>query len=108
MFEFVDNLQKALGLFLRAEAHDALDACAVVPTAIEDGDFAPRGEVRDIALKVHLSLLALGRRRQCDDVKDPRADALRDRLDSAPLAGAIASFEHYARFSTRVDDPLLQ
>ena len=47
-------------LFLGAEAHHVLDACAVVPTAIEDHDFAGRREVLHLALKIHLALFAIG------------------------------------------------
>jgi hypothetical protein len=108
VLEFGHDFQEALCLLFRAEAHDALDACAVVPAAIEDRDLARRGEVRHVALKIHLCLLPLGRGRQGDDVKYAWADALGDRLDRAAFAGPVAAFEHHADFLTRLDDPLLQ
>ena len=48
------ELEEALVLLGRAEAHDVLDACAIVPAAIEDDDFAASGETFDVALYVHL------------------------------------------------------
>src|SRR6185436_2386762 len=47
----------------------------------------------EIALHVHLALLAIGRRRQRHDAERTRADALGDRLDGAALAGGITAFE---------------
>ena len=45
------------------------------------------GQVRQVALHVHLALFPLGRRRQRDDAKDARTHALGDGLDGAALAG---------------------
>ena len=78
---------------LRAEAHDVLDAGAVVPAAIEDHDLARRREVRDVALHVHLRLLAIGGRRQRHDPEDARADPLGERADRPALAGRVAALE---------------
>jgi hypothetical protein len=64
--------------------------------------------VAEVALDVHLRLLALGRCRQRDDAKDARADALGDRLDRAALAGAVAALEDDADLEPLVDDPLLE
>ena len=97
--------RKRLRLLLGAEAHHALDAGAVVPAAVEDHDLAGRRQVRDVALDVHLRLLALGRRRQRDDAEHARADALGDRLDRAALAGAVAAFEHDADLQSLVLAP---
>ena len=58
------DLEEPSGLLGRAEAHHPLDPGTVVPAAVEDDDLAGRREVRDVALDVHLRLLALGRRRQ--------------------------------------------
>ena len=77
----------------RAEAHDMFDAGAVVPAAVEDNDLARSREVLHVALKVHLALLAVGRRRQGDNAEDTRADAFGDRLDGAALAGGVAALE---------------
>ena len=64
--------------------------------------------MRQVALHVHLALLALGRRRQRDDAKHARAHALGDRLDRAALAGAVAALEHDADLESLVLHPLLQ
>src|SRR5580698_7290706 len=51
-------------LCLGAEAHDPLDAGAVIPTAVEEHHLAGRGQMRYIALEVPLRFLALSRRAQ--------------------------------------------
>ena len=99
--------EEASGLLVGAEAHDPLDAGAVVPAAIEDHDLARCGEVRDVALDVHLRLLALGRRREGDDPERPRAHPLGDRLDRAALAGGVPALEHDADLGARGLHPLL-
>src|SRR5580693_2132396 len=93
------EFEKALVLLGRAEAHDVFDAGAVVPAPVEDHDLAAGRKALDIALHVHLALLAVGRGRQRDDTEDPRADPLGDGLDRAALARRVAPFEHD-------DDPL--
>ena len=102
------QLEEALHRPPRAEAHHALDARAVVPAAVQDHDLAGRRQVRQIALDVHLALLALGRRGQRDDAEHARAHALGDRLDGPALAGAVAALEHDADLEPLVLDPLLQ
>jgi hypothetical protein len=54
-----DRAQELLDILVRAEAHDALDAGAVVPGAVEQHDLAARGQVRDVALEIPLRALAL-------------------------------------------------
>ena len=76
------------------EAHDVLDAGAVVPAAVKDDDFAGRRKMPDVALNEHLGLFPLRGRRQCHDTKHARANSLRDRLDGAALPGGVASFEY--------------
>jgi hypothetical protein len=49
-------------LLLSAKTHDALDAGAVVPGAVEQDDFAAGGQVGRVTLKVPLRALALVRR----------------------------------------------
>ena len=100
--------QKPFVLFLGAEAHNALDAGAVVPTAVEDDDFAGGREVLHVTLHVHLRLLAVGRRRQGDEPEDARADALGDGLDGAALAGRVAPLEDDHHAQALELDPLLQ
>src|SRR6185436_19323694 len=64
------DLQEAAVLLLGAEAEDVLDAGPVVPAAVEDHDLAGCREVREIALDVHLALLAVRRGGQGDDPED--------------------------------------
>src|SRR5262245_59024563 len=64
--------------------------------------------MRQIALHVHLALLALGRCWQRDDTKNTRADAFRDRFDRSALAGPVAALEHDADSQAFADHPLLQ
>src|SRR4029079_7580056 len=101
-------VQKLLRLLLGAEAHHALDTRAVVPAAIEDHDLAGRREVPDVALHVHLRLLAYGRGSQGDHPEHPGTDPLGDPLDGSPLAGRVTTFEHDADLGAGGLDPLLQ
>ena len=61
-----------------------------------------------VALHVHLRLLAVGRRRQGDNPKDPRADPLGDRLDGAAFAGGVAAFEDNDDAQALVLHPILE
>src|SRR5262245_31278071 len=74
-------LQKALAHLLVHEAHDAFDAGAVVPAAVEDHDFAAAGELLDVTLHVQLRLLTFRRRRQRNDAKDTRTHPFGQSLD---------------------------
>ena len=94
--------------FLGGEAHHPLDAGTVVPAAIEDHDLAGRRQVRKIALHIHLRLFALGGRGERDDAEHARAHPLRDRLDRAALAGAVAPLEDDADLEALLLHPLLQ
>jgi hypothetical protein len=96
------------GLFFRTEAHDPLDARAVIPAKVEYHDFSGSREVWNIALNIHLGFFALGRRCQGADAKHARAYTLRNCLDRPALAGAVASFENNADLHAFMDDPLLQ
>ncbi len=87
------QLEETPVLPLVDEAHDVLDAGAVVPAAVEDDDFAGGREMLDVALGEHLRLLAVRRRGQRDDAKHARADPLGDRLDGAALSGGVAPLE---------------
>ncbi len=107
-FEQRYRLQEGARLVLGAEAHHALDAGAVVPAAVEDDDLARRRQVRDVALAVHLGLLAVGGRRQRDDAKHSRAHAFGDGLDGAALAGAVATLEDDADLEALLHHPLPQ
>ena len=87
------EFEKAARLLLGAVAHDALDAGAVVPAAVEDHYLAGRRQLRDVALDIHLGLLAVGRRRQRHHPEYPRADPLGEALDDPALAGGVAALE---------------
>ena len=63
-----------------------IDAGPVVPAAVEDHDLAAGRETLDMALDVHLALLAVGRRGKVHDPEAARADPLGDGLDRAALA----------------------
>ena len=93
---------------LRAETHHVLDAGAVVPTAVENHDFAGCREVRHVPLKVDLRFLAVGRRRQRDQPKHTRADTLGDGFDRPTLTRSIPSFEKNDNTESLVLDPLLK
>jgi hypothetical protein len=95
-------------LVLRAEVHDILDPCAVVPAPIEDDDF-PRGrEVLDVALHVQLRLFQVRRCRQRHEAKDARAHPLEDRLEGSTFAGGIAALEDNDHAQALVNHPVLQ
>ena len=102
------QFEKAGVLFLRAEAHHIFDARAVVPTAVEDHDLARRREMLHVALHIHLRLLAVGRRRQRDEAKHARADALGQGADGAALARGVAALEDDDDAQALVLDPLLE
>ena len=86
--------EEALVLLRRAEAHDMLDARAVVPAAVEENDLTARRHVLDVALEVPLGALSLGRRRQCDDAAVARVEPLGDPLDRSALPRGVTTFEH--------------
>src|SRR5262245_44664292 len=77
------------------KSHDAFDAGAVVPAAVEQHDFAGRRQMRYVTLKIPLGALALGRGRQCDDLADPRVEPLGDALDHPALAGGVTALEQH-------------
>ena len=108
LLEFRADLEEQLVLLLGAKAHDVLNAGAVVPAAVEDHDFAGRGEMRQVALHVHLRLFTVRRRRQRDHAEDARADALGDRPDRPALAGGVAALEHDDDPLALCLDPVLQ
>src|SRR5262249_49169173 len=67
--------------------------------AVEDDDLARRREKRQVALDVHLRLLAVRGRGQGGDAEHAGAAALGDRPDGAALAGGVPALEDD-------DDPL--
>ena len=57
---------------LVAELHYALDPGAIVPTSIEQNDFATRREFSDVALKIPLASFTTRRRAERNDTADAR------------------------------------
>ena len=92
----------------RAVPHHPLDAGAVVPGPVEQGDLAGRRQLLDVPLEVPLGPLALRRRRQRDDAGHPRVEVLRDPLDGAALAGGVAALEDDDQPLPGRGHPLLQ
>ncbi len=92
----------------RAEPHHIFNAGAVVPTAVENHDFAGRRKMLHIALHIHLGFLPVGGRRQCHHPEHTRADAPGERLDGAALPGSVASLESDDDAGARCLHPLLQ
>jgi hypothetical protein len=84
------------------------NARPVVPTAVEDHDFAGSRQIGHVALKIHLRFFPLGGRRQHHDPENTRADAFGDALDHAALPGCVAPFEQHADLGAGGLHPLLQ
>ncbi|KAF0209262.1 MAG: hypothetical protein FD172_3338 [Methylocystaceae bacterium] len=95
-------------LRLGAKPHDIFDASPIVPAAIENHDFARRGEQRHITLQIQLRLLSIGGRRQRHHPEDAVAHSFGDRLDDAALAGGVAPLEDDDHTLARRLDPILQ
>ena len=109
LLELRHGAEEFLVFVVGAEAHDALDAGAVVPAAVEQHDLAGGRQVRDVALEVPLRALALVRRGQRRDAADARVEPLGDALDHAALAGGVAALEQDDDLVASVcDDPVLQ
>ena len=88
-----DDVEEILRLLLGAEAHDALDAGAVVPGAVEDDELAARRQIGHEALEIPFGEVAVGRFARRVDDGLARAHVLDQTLDRAVLAGAVAAFE---------------
>ena len=95
-------------LLFRTKAHDIFHTRPVVPTAIEDDDFTRSGEMRDVSLHIHLSLLTIRGGGKGDHAKYTRVDPLGDCPDRATLPGTVAAFEHDNHAQTFVLDPFLK
>ena len=91
-----------------AEAHDALDAGAVIPTAVEENDLARRREVGDIALEIPLRPLTAVRGRQRSHSANAGIHALRNAFDDSTFACGIAAFEYDDDLFPCFYDPVLE
>ena len=85
--------KELLAVSFRAKFHDSFDASPVVPTAVKEHDFAGRGEVRYISLKVPLSTFTFARGREGNHLANARVEPLCDPLDHFALAGGVTAFE---------------
>src|SRR6478752_4214200 len=56
LFDHRAEFEKPVALFLGTKTHDILNPGAVVPTAVKDDHLAGCGEVRKVALNIHLTL----------------------------------------------------
>src|SRR5262249_34957727 len=102
------GVEELFDVRVRAKPHHALDAGAVVPTAIEQNDFAGRRQMADVALKIPLRALALAGRGERDDAAHARVQALGNALDDAAFSGRIASLEQHDHSELLVNDPVLE
>ena len=93
MLERCAQGQEPLVCRLVDKPHHVLDAGAVVPTAIEDHDFAGRRKSFDVALHEHLGLLPVRWSRKRHHAEDTGADAFGERLDRSTFASGIAPLE---------------
>src|SRR5260221_763873 len=72
LFENWTGTKELLIFVLIAKLHDALNPGPVVPTAIEQNDFAPRRKLGDVALEIPLAAFTTCRRAECHDAADAR------------------------------------
>src|SRR6516225_4534006 len=107
-FEEGARSQELLIFLLCAEAHDALNAGAVVPAPVEQNDLTGRGQFRHISLEIPLPALPLGRSGKGDDAADAGVQRICNALDDATLARCIPPLEDDAHLETIVPHILLQ
>src|ERR1700723_2215231 len=107
-FDCRAQFEKLPTLLLGAKAHHIFHSRSVVPTPIEDHDFARGREMLHVTLHVHLRLLAVGRRGQSGDAEYARADALSNGLNRSAFPSRIAALEHDYHAQALVFHPFLQ
>src|SRR6516225_6333778 len=88
--------------------HYIFDACPVVPTSVEDDDFARGGIVRNVALNIHLAFFTIAWRWQSNNAENARTDTLCDRFDCSALAGRVTAFKYDDDFRPFGLHPILQ
>jgi hypothetical protein len=54
LFDLWTELEKRPVLLFRAEAHDVLETCAVVPTSVKNNNFSRGWKMLHVALHIHL------------------------------------------------------
>ena len=82
-------------LLWRAESHDRLHACPVVPGPVEDHHFATGRQMRHIALEVPGCTVPVRRFRQRHRPHGARAHIFHDAFDRAVFTGRIRAFEDH-------------
>src|SRR5271165_5351246 len=107
-FEEGARSQELLIFVLCAEAHDALNAGAVVPAPVEQHDLTGRGQFRYISLEIPLPELPLSRSGESDDAADAGVQRICNALDDATLARCIPPLQDDAHLETVVPHILLQ
>jgi hypothetical protein len=100
--------EKFLHIVFRAKTHDALDAGAVVPAAVEQHHLAGGRQVRHVALEIPLRALAVVGRGQRRHAAHARVQALGDALDHAALAGLHRALEEDHHLVAGGHHPVLQ
>src|SRR5262249_48695031 len=108
LFQHGAAFEKVAVLFLGTKSHDIFHSGTVIPTSIKDHDLTCRREVRQVALDVHLSFLAIGRSGKRHHTEYPRADPFRYSFDRSSLTGAVTPFEHDNDAQSLVLHPLLE
>src|SRR6516162_9590946 len=91
-----------------AEAHDALNAGAVVPAPVKQNDLTGRGQFRHISLEIPLPALPLGRSGEGDDAADAGVQRICNALYDATLARCIPPLEDDAHLEAIVPHIFLQ
>lgn len=107
-FEFRAGAEELTDIGFRAKPHDAFDAGAVVPGAVEEDHLAGSGEMGNIALKVPLSFFTFGGDGEGDDADDAGIELLSDAFNHAAFASGIAAFEDNDDFEAFVTNPFLE
>ena len=106
--EFRSLPHESFVLVLTTESHDALDPRAVVPGPVKQHNFAARGQMLDIPLKIPLPNLCFCRLFQGDNPGTARIEVLHEPFDCAPFAGCIPAFKQNDNSISGFSDPLLQ
>ena len=101
-------LHKEPVLRIGGEAHNALNAGAVVPRAVEQHDFARCGEVADVALKVPLPGFHVGRLVERDNMRAAGVPVFHKAGDGAALAGGVPPLEQDNQPIARFLHPVLE
>src|SRR6185369_3008136 len=84
------------------------DTGPVIPTPIEDYDFASRRELLHVALKVHLTFFAVRWGRKSNLAENPGTDVLSYRTNCVSFSGCVAPFKNDDDSKLFVFHPVLE